>query len=357
MSQQKGGRQHIIPACHIASFSNNEEIHPRRKRPVWYRRDGMIKAAQPSAKDVGFREHFYTLKDDDLDKRYVDKTWDFVEHNLPGAVTALENHKTSPLFDGTLWVSILVPFVAQLFCRGEDYKNLLLGRAPSLNTFVEEVGGNLEDTINLNRLIDFQIYCGLLCNAEWRLIHNQSPIPFVLNDLGYATIQSQRYGYGEREGYFIPMSKTTALVITQKNPIREPFNPYGNKVPLVQSVLKNSSRVKFFNQQVVKCAYSEAYGPSEEVLNQAWGDREVRRKKLPVGPVLIQSRLIDGVKLGFHWKWMDKLNIPSTVRKELYGGRVIEVCNGLPEDKEKLVSLVYNEKKKDSLYALVYREL
>jgi hypothetical protein len=41
LPQEPGANQHIIPAAHIGSFSINEEIEIKRKRPIWFRRDGM----------------------------------------------------------------------------------------------------------------------------------------------------------------------------------------------------------------------------------------------------------------------------------------------------------------------------
>lgn len=279
MQQEPGAKQHIIPAAHIGSFSINEEIEIKRKRPIWFRRDGMQQAKDLLAEAVGVRKHIYTLNDFP-EPRYVDKTWDYVEHHLGEAVNALEEHSRNPLFDGSLWVTVLVPFVAQLFCRGEEYGGLLHERAPHLETLNQAFGENSIDNINLNRLIDFQINCGLLCNAEWRLLHNQTTIPFILSDLGYAPIQAERYGYGTGRGYFIPMSKTLALVITQRLPIREPSHPpYGKKIMLLNSPLTDRNRVKFFNERVAKCAFSEVYASTEEVLKQAWGERIIRGEK------------------------------------------------------------------------------
>ncbi|WP_258297658.1 DUF4238 domain-containing protein [Paenibacillus peoriae] len=119
------GKQHVIPASHIGNFSNNETIVPKRNRTIFFRRDGMETAVSVKAGKVGHREHIYTIQDTTFlkDERYVDKTWKFIEDNLSVAVHALEEHKGAPTFDGTLWVTVLVPYVAQLFCRGEDFES------------------------------------------------------------------------------------------------------------------------------------------------------------------------------------------------------------------------------------------
>ncbi|MNO40666.1 hypothetical protein D3C76_308210 [compost metagenome] len=125
----------------------------------------------------------------------------------------------------------------------------------------------------------------------------------------------------------------------------------------MNSSLTDRNKAKFFNQRVAKCAFLEAFGSTEKVLNQAWGERIVRRREAPLGPALIQSSLIDAIKVGIHWKWMDLFGIPASVRKELYGGRKIQVVNS---DFEKLstVAIVYNEKAQTQmLFGLTYKEL
>ncbi|MCQ6563488.1 DUF4238 domain-containing protein [Paenibacillus mendelii] len=342
MTQQPGVRQHIIPASHIGSFSNSD-ITPKRKRPVWYRRDGMKNASDLKAETLGIRKHIYTLYGENLEERYVDKTWKYVEENLPSAVQTLEEHNKTLLFNGTIWSTILVPFIAQLFVRGEDYGELLLARAPALEKLDEHFGPHgVSDNTNFNRLIDFQINCGLLCNAEWRLLHNQSKTPFVLSDLGYATFNAQRYGYGLGKGYLIPMSKTLMLVITRRNPKQEAIHIYGPNIMLLQGSLTDSNKARYFNQRIVKCAYSEAYGPTEEVLNQSWGNREIRRKDPIIGPALIQYPLKDKYKLDIHQQYMDKFKVPDLIIKEMYGGRIIEVVE---------------ETRGNSTYMLRYKEL
>ncbi|MEK5400292.1 hypothetical protein [Paenibacillus sp. FSL K6-2859] len=82
----------------------------------------------------------------------------------------------------------------------------------------------------------------------------------------------------------------------------------------MNSPLKDRNKVKFFNQGVAKCVFLEAFDPTEEVSNQAWGERIVRRIEAPLGPALIQSPLIDVIKVKIHWNWTD-----------LFGRRKIEV--------------------------------
>lgn len=212
---QSGGRQHVIPASHIGNFSDSV-LPSRRESIVWFRRDSMPKPTSLKAENVGIHKHIYTLQTGTIDDRYVDKTWDYVEHNLKTAVQALEDHTKSPFFHAEIWATVLVPFVAQLFVRGVEYSKNLLTSAP----FLEEVypGDDIDalnDNTNLNRLIDFQINCGLLCGAEWKLLHNESSIPLILNDLGYVTFNGKKYGGGM--GYLIPLSKSLILMIF-KNP-------------------------------------------------------------------------------------------------------------------------------------------
>lgn len=85
------------------------------------------------------------------------------------------------------------------FLSREEYGGLLHERAPHLETLNQAIGENSIDNINMNRLIDFQINCSLLCTAEWRLLHNQTTIPFILSDLGYALFKPNDMGMARVE--------------------------------------------------------------------------------------------------------------------------------------------------------------
>lgn len=50
--------------------------------------------------------------------------------------------------------------------RKVKYGELLNERAPLLETINQAIGANSVDYINLNRLIDFQINCGILCTKN-----------------------------------------------------------------------------------------------------------------------------------------------------------------------------------------------
>lgn len=343
---QPGGRQHVIPASHIGSFSDSENPS-KRERPVWFRRDGMKKAVSVKAENVGIHKHIYTLKaDSKVDDRYVDKTWDYVEHNLPLAIHALEEHTKSLLFDGLIWSTILVPFVAQIFVRGVEYSKNLLARAPALEELDSIMGPHaVEDNTNLNRLIDYQINCGLLCDAEWRLLHNWSDVPFVLNDLGYAIFNARDYGVSR--GYLIPMSKTLMIIITKRNPTQKDIEFYGFKnalkIKFLQSSITNKYKVMSLNNRIAKCADSEVYGATEEVVNQVWGDRETRRKEVAVGPTYIQHRqLRDAELLDVYGMYLNKFGVSGETIKGVLGGRLIHVIE---------------ETRGNKMYALAYKDL
>jgi len=341
LSKQPGGRQHVIPASHIGEFSN-VDINPKRNRPIWFRRDGMKGAVELKAENVGIHKHIYTLHGDNLEERYVDRTWKYVEDNLQLGLRALAEHKNNIFFDGTVWSTILVPFVAQLFIRGVDYSKLLLARAPYLEKLDGHFGPHAtDDNTNLNRLIDYQVNCGLLCDAEWRLLHNESEIPFILGDLGYATFNAQRYGAAK--GYLIPISKKLLIIVTKRNPSQRYVQLYGSKIIMLQSPFRENHMAKSFNERIARCADSEIYGPTEGVVNQSWGKRDIRKKESSVGPAYIQHRhLRDADKLDIHWQYLDKFKVNSDIRKEVYGGRVIEVVE---------------ETLGRSVYVLKYKEL
>ncbi|SED15062.1 DUF4238 domain-containing protein [Paenibacillus sp. GP183] len=324
---QAGSRQHVIPASHIGSFSSGTES-PKRNRSIWFRREGMPKAISVKAESVGIDKHVYTIKDTShIDERYVDKTWDYIENNLYRGVQDLENHIGSPSLDGLLWSTILVPFVAQLFIRGKDYNQNLLARAPYLEKLKEVINEEFYyDNMNMNRLIDFQINCGLLCFSSWRLVHNQTDIPFILNDLGYATFNGKRFGVDT--GYLVPMSKELMLIIYKRGILSKPFRPVGivksTRIHLPQNVVRDKYRIMYFNERIAQCAIKEIYGAKEDIVNQHYSIFEEGKNDAGVGPIHIQQRHFkDKDLIGLFNLYLNVFNVDEATRKGAYGGREI----------------------------------
>lgn len=319
-----GGRQHVIPASHIGSFSDSDH-KSLRKRDVWVRRDDNEDSFTTLAENVGINKHIYTIHNQGIEDRYVDKTWDYVENNLQNAKRHLTQHTKSHLFDAILWSTVLVPFVAQLFVREIKYSSLLEGRAPWLKDISYFDVNGLKDNSNINRLIDYQINCGLLIDAEWRLLHNRTGLPFILNDVGYATFDST-YFKGPK-GYLVPLTKDMIAMIAKRNPESRSIGVFGQQhettVLLLQTEIKDLNVVESFNRRITFCADKEIYGASEELIDSSWHERN-GNKEVPIGPVLIQHKhLRDADLIEVYEEFLGLLNISDEERKGALGGRRI----------------------------------
>jgi hypothetical protein len=199
----RGGRQHYLPAAYLGRFSWKTSKRPRN-RPLWVRD---LRSRRPyirSAEDVAWELGLYDVRDDSLGQAgTADVTWGY-ERQLSRAIDALED-KRSPL-DGRLWLCALVPFVASLFVRGPDFPEEHEQRlTPGVR---ETIGGSSRDNGTAARLIQFQELLAPVMAAEWHVAHFPADVDLITNDIGYSVASTP-----DGEGYVVPLSRTTALVI------------------------------------------------------------------------------------------------------------------------------------------------
>lgn len=281
-----GQRQHYIPASHIGAFSavNNGRL---RERQIWVMRDGKNEPFPTKAQSVGLQKGLYSLHAEPyLGEDFVDRAWGYVEKKLLSAIDSLEASDET-FFDVIVWATVFVPFVAQLFSRGRDFHRRYLENMP------QEVTLDLENSINQNRLAEFQMYRGLLLNASWKVHVNKSEVPLILNDIGHVPVFDNRT---QRWGYAVPLNNWLMFSVFQTERPMVDILLYtikgetGLKVELKRGELKN---VALLNQEIARYAEHEIYGPTQRSVTDPWQSRMTEVRKSPgagfLGPMSNQS--------------------------------------------------------------------
>jgi hypothetical protein len=210
MSNERGARQHFLPAGHIGSFSEDEE-GKRRRRTVWVRRRGRSRPFLARAENLAWAADLYTLQENPEDPYFIDRLWDSVEQNLAAAGDALRQVPDVAL-DAWLWVHVLARFVTDLFVRSPKWEEALGNR------FVGGLGVNREDLLamtpvdnaNRARMFEHQRISSAVLRAEWHVLRTTVDQPFISNDLG---LSPMGHWASQSSGYAVPLAKDIAVAV------------------------------------------------------------------------------------------------------------------------------------------------
>ncbi|HEX3826751.1 MAG TPA: hypothetical protein VHV82_05695 [Sporichthyaceae bacterium] len=173
-------RDHYVPASVLGRFST-ETASSARKRKLAVGRQGKVFAAK--AEDFGFVNGLYDVTSTGLwlppgveDPKSVDPMINGYEPGLPEALDLLENQATVPLQP---WLRVLVPFVAAMFVRGNDFARRYEGRP-----VVAACGGSSGEDTNRVHLLELQLLLAPVVAARWVVLHQAGHESFIVNDLG-----------------------------------------------------------------------------------------------------------------------------------------------------------------------------
>ncbi|CAM3304721.1 DUF4238 domain-containing protein [Paenibacillus taichungensis] len=334
--------QHVIPASFLGNFAKTINSSSSRKSIVFVQRDGK-EIYSTQAENVGMKKNIYTIANEGFgSKDYIDKTWDYVENKLPNATSLLAEHTDSYLFDAIIWSTVIVPFVSQLFVREIDYSHYLEKRAPWLKDVFDDSA--LKDNNNMNRLIDYQLNCGLLVDAEWRLVHNRTSVPLITNDRGYGLFDASIDG--GPAGYLVPFNKEIMIMIAKKPIEIKTTSAYKieetHKIMLPQIKLSDERIIRAYNGSMASCARSEIYGAEESILMDAWSSRYSKAKIDLGGPTLIQQKhLSDMDMITYYGEFLDLLNLSPEIRKGAFAGKEVYILEG--EDGKKIKAFGFRD--------------
>ena len=199
-------RQHYLPATYLACFSKDSNSKRReRKLVVGDKRNGRIFIA-PASKMC--REHdLYTLTDLNV-SNMVDESWSYYEKKLATAIDSL--------IQGTIlaeaWADTLIPFVAGLLVRGDDFVKRFKTRLKKIKADTLSIAFS-SDNINLARFIEFERMKSSIIGSKWRVSKVFGTDQLITNDIGYTIFQDNTT---KEFGIAVPMGLQHVLQIIPK---------------------------------------------------------------------------------------------------------------------------------------------
>jgi len=203
-------KDHYLPASLIARFSASESAPARKRRVIVapIGRDGIFPQL---AEDIGFISSLYTTAAPVTlpESLSVDQAMNGYEPRLPHTLNAVCNGQSITLEE---WLRVLVPFVASLFVRGHDFKPRFESR-PVVNRAMKD-GLVFPDNTNGARLLEMNRLLALVICARWIVIHCDSTLNLITNDLG---LTGSRHVITGETGWVIPINRSTAIQIVPAN--------------------------------------------------------------------------------------------------------------------------------------------
>lgn len=214
-----GKKQHYLAAAYLAGFSATPTT-PRRESPIWVGRRGVEKPYQQRCDAVGYKKDLYTLRsseflsgsEDEQNLTLVDETWEWVEQNIGQGIELLRASCHAPL-PARLWLSVLVPFCAQVFVRGADWIPRFGARFSWMEGHDHDLLEQAQsaDNANLARLMELQRLNAAILAARWQVLHCPLGCNLIVNDLGRVPMVHS----AGAQGYTIPLSRRTALALVR----------------------------------------------------------------------------------------------------------------------------------------------
>ncbi|HLZ21991.1 MAG TPA: DUF4238 domain-containing protein [Ktedonobacterales bacterium] len=166
---------HTLPATYLALFSN-AVASPRRDSVVVVGNKRTTRTFPATAGSIGAVRGLYTVLYPQEDPERIERMWQGYETQLAHAVEALVNGSIR----ATTWATVLVPFVAALLVRGQDFTERFEQR-------IGPIAGHVRaDNTNHARLFELQRLVGPVLAARWLLMTAIGSDSLITNDGGYA---------------------------------------------------------------------------------------------------------------------------------------------------------------------------
>ena len=216
----------------------------------------------------------------------VDDAWGY-ESSLPDSLNTLTD--VNNVLDGAIWAFTLVPFVAGLFVRGTGFQYQFAERFPTdIDTLLPGISGR--DNATEARLIDFQMVLAPIMAPRWTVHHFPPGTDLVTSDTGSAA--ATIFGHG----YVVPISRSTALVLTWKRRKQILIWTGANWVTPIEHFNSPGSSAAELRRAMSAYAEHAVYGPTKESVE----DASVQLgSALRIGPSLLGGAA-GGIDLGCH---------------------------------------------------------
>jgi hypothetical protein len=253
-------KDHFLPASVIGRFSPDNETSARQ-RSVYVLRKGRKTPFHIKAENVGYVNDLYRVSKLllwDTTGTSIDPFLHGYEPALPAALDDLE--QAAPMGLG-VWLRTLVPYVAGIFVRGQDFIPRFMKR-PIVAAFGEF---NTPENANSARFLELERMLAPVCCARWVVLHKNSGESFVLNDLGVTATLDKVTG---EHGWAIPIGKDSILGIFPKEKRSLAHYEEGKWRPIIEHRPLDGTESKAFNDAIAHLATSFVIGPDQAELER-----------------------------------------------------------------------------------------
>jgi hypothetical protein len=264
-------------------------------------RRGASRPFSTRAARVAYEPDLYTLTEParfglSVGAGFIDGMWMPVESRLPPALDALVGSTSSPL-DAHIWANTLVPFITDLFVRGRDFieefqlRWIMMYRKDVPRELFGETGAR--DNANMARLMERQRLLAPVMSAEWEVVHNDSSVPVITNDLGYTLVHDYILG---RVGYAVPLRSDAVLTLWRGPRARGlglGWTGDGWVVLGIRHARMTDDGVRDLNRAIAWYSTDEVYGSDPVVVEKACDSRGSHPPVRPQGMLLVDP----GVRL------------------------------------------------------------
>jgi hypothetical protein len=253
-------RDHYLPASWIGRFSTDPSV-AARDRVIFAGRKGSSKVFQTKAEKVGYTNNLYRVSDPvtagNIDPNTVDTAVSGYESALPVMLDCLDRGELVALQP---WLRTLVPFVASIFVRGNDFATRFEARP-----VIKMSGVSSSDYTNGARLIEFQrLLAPVLC-ARWVVLHQKCPEPLILNNLG--VMPTRDLGIDEW-GWAVPIGMHAILGVFPRATRTIAQYRGGSWRAVIEHGYLNAEEVQFVNRHMALSATEWIIGPDRKVVQQ-----------------------------------------------------------------------------------------
>jgi hypothetical protein len=255
-------RDHYIPASVIGRFSVDPSTSAR-ERFVFVGRRGQPEVFRVKAGQFGSVNDLYRVKTQifwgpyDTDSAAVDRAVSGYESALPEALDGLDGGERIGLQS---WLRTLVPFVASLFVRGNDFAGRFEARPG-----VAASGLSSSDNTNGARALELQRLLAPVMGARWVVLHQTAGEPFLLNDLGLMPTLDL---VTDERGWAIPIGLHAVLGLFPRTARTIAKYRAGFWYPVIEHRYVDAMETHSFNDAMAESAMDWIAGPDGEVVQQ-----------------------------------------------------------------------------------------
>lgn len=188
-------------------------------------RIGQSKAWQTIPDKILYAEGLYAVDGPSLwtpddpsarDPEAIDRIWTRFEVSVAPTIERLERGEE---LEALTWLRSLVPWVASIFVRGQEFTDRFNQRLPVQAAGVDS--DRAAANANEARLLELQRLLAPVAAAQWQVIHAPVGASYINNDVNMAPcIKQAMGGQPTAEGWTIPMSRRLVLHLFPR-PVRD----------------------------------------------------------------------------------------------------------------------------------------